>query len=106
MSCLRAVGPDRGSVVNDDGVGGGLGCTSSDGHEARVEASDVAVHGNGLAWLIEGRLGDRVVSTSELELHHITYGGLDIIGRVLDSTRLGANGDDVHIGRGLSYFMS
>lgn len=95
VGTLRAVDPDGGGVVDGDGVCGGIGGASCDGDEAGEETSDVAVHGDGLAWLVEGGLGDRVVATGELELHHVSHGSLDIVGAVGDGTARGANGDDM-----------
>ena len=98
MGGLRAVYPDRGGVVDGDGVGGGVGGAGGHGHEAREEARHVAVAGDGLAWLVEGRLRDCVVARRELELHHVAYGGLDVVRAERERARLGADSDDVHVG--------
>jgi len=98
MAGLRAVYPDRSGVVDGNGIGSGVSRTSRNRHEAREETGDIAVHGDGLAWLVEGGLSDGMVATSKLELNHITHSGGDAVGRVGDRTGLRADGDDVNGG--------
>lgn len=98
MGALRAVDPDRSEVLDGNSVRGSVGSVSSDGHEARVEAGDIAVHADGLARLVEGGLSNGVVSCGELELHHISHGSLQVVGGEAEAAGLGANGDDVDIG--------
>lgn len=100
MASLGAVDPERGGVVDLDGVGGdhASGLRGSDGHEARVEASHVAHDAvDGLARLVEGGLGDGVVASNELELHHVACSGLDVVGRVGQRVVGGADRDDLHL---------
>jgi hypothetical protein len=101
MHSLRTVDPDGGGIVDLDGVCSGISGARSNEHEAREEAGDIAVHGDRLAWLVEGGLGDGVVASGELELNHITCVGLDVVGRELDRAGLGAYGDDVNGGAAL-----
>ena len=92
---LGAVEPQRVGAVDLDGVGRehahrGAG---GGGLEARVEARDVAVHGDGLARLVEGRLRDGVVACVELELHELAGLRDQLVGRVGQAAVLG-DGDD------------
>lgn len=82
MGSLRAVDPDGGGIVDGDGVRGSISGTGCYGHEARKKASNIAIHADGLAWLVKGRLRDSVVASSELELYHVAHCSLDIVGRV------------------------
>lgn len=62
VPALRAVEPDRLSVVEHDVVYRHLGCSNRDGHEAREQAGDVGCDvADGLTGLVEGRLHDGVV---------------------------------------------
>ena len=46
-----------------------------------MEARDVAVHGDGLAGVVKGRLRDGVVAGVELELHKVADLRRDLLGR-------------------------
>ena len=75
MLGLRAVKPHRGSVIDHDGVCGNFSRCGCNWHKARIDAGDIGVEGNRLAWLVEGRLGDCVVCGRVLELNHISNSG-------------------------------
>lgn len=95
VPALGAVQPEGSGVVDLDGVGGDHAHRRRGGHrlETRVEASSVAVHGHGLAGLVEGGLGHGVVAGEELELHELAGRGLDIAGGEGEGAVLG-DGDD------------
>lgn len=100
VTTLRAVDPQRGGVVDLDGVGGNhaSGLRGSNGHEAGVEASNVAHDAvDGLARLVEGRLGHGVVTGNELELNHIARSGLDVVGREGQGVVGGADRHNLHL---------
>jgi hypothetical protein len=101
VRALRAVDPDGSGVVDLDGVGGDISRAGGDEVESGEETSDIAVLGDRLAWFVEGRLGDGVVSCGELELHHVSYGSSNVVGGVGEGSARGADGDDVD-GCGLS----
>ncbi len=92
---LGAVQPQRGAGVDLDGVGRehALRGARGGGEEARVEAREVAVLGDGLARLVEGRLRDRVVARVELELDELAGLRDQLVGRVGQTAVLG-DGDD------------
>lgn len=81
MLSLRAVKPHRSSIVDHDCVSWRGSCRSSHWHESRVNTSDIRIHGDGLAGRIKGGLSDSVVCWCKLELNHISYCSLDIVGR-------------------------
>ena len=83
MPALGAVEPHGVGVVDEDGEDGhhALVGARSSGKESRVEARDVAVHGDRLAGLVEGGLGDGVVAREELELDRLTNVDPDVVGR-------------------------
>lgn len=87
MAALSAVDPKGVGVVDHDGVNGAHahGLAGRRGDEARVEASSVGVLRDRLAGLVEGRLGRGVVSSKELELHHVAYRGLDVVGFICEA---------------------
>lgn len=95
MTALSAVEPEGVGVVDLDGVGGDHAHRGRGGHglEAGVEAGSVAVHGDGLAWLVEGGLSDGVVASEELELDKLAWGGLDVVGGKGEAAVL-RNGDN------------
>ena len=92
---LGAVQPQRVGVVDLDRVGRdhALGGAGRNREEARVEARDVAVLGDGLARRIKGRLRDGVVAGVELELHKLAGLGRELVWRVGQAAVLG-DGDD------------
>ena len=81
---LLAVEPDRLLVLRDLDVERLLlAAAGGDGLEARIEAVVDRV-----AWVVEGALGDGVVLGDEVEADGIATLGMDIVGRVGESTIL------------------
>ena len=83
MTALDAVQPHGVGRVDLDRVGwdhahAGAG---GGGLEARVEACDVGVHGNGLAGRVKVGLRHGVVAREELELHEFAGVDADVVGR-------------------------
>lgn len=77
---LRAVGPDRGRVVDLDGEDRDLSGIGGDWLVSRLEANDAGVDlVDGNARVAEGSLDNRVVLGLELELDHAANGGLDVV---------------------------
>jgi hypothetical protein len=91
---LGAVDPDGRGAGDVDGVSGrhAHGGAGGGGLEARVEARGVAVHRDGLARVVEGRLRRRVVAGHELELDAVADGRLEALGGVLQRA-VDADGD-------------
>ena len=82
MLPLRAVEPNRlGRILHHDGEAWYRCICWLYGHESREETLRPRhVHLQGLAWLIKRRLNNRVVLWVEMELHHISSCGFDIVG--------------------------
>lgn len=100
MPTLGAIDPHGVLVGNIDAKGAHLVRreTCCGGDEAGVEASDVAVHGDGLAGLVEGGLGDGVVARGELELHHLADIDPDVVGRECEAAVQGDCDDGSPLG--------
>lgn len=84
MRAGGAVQPDGVGVVDTNGVDGDLshGGASRERNEAGMDAGHV-LHGlaDGLARVVEGRLGNGVVATHEHELNHVASTSGDLVGR-------------------------
>ena len=83
VPALDAVQPHGVGRVDLDGVGGDHAHAGRGGGglEARVEARDVGVHGDGLAGGVKVGLRDGVVARQELELHEFAGVDADVVGR-------------------------
>lgn len=84
VTALGAVEPDGAGVVDHDAVDGDLTRLHGvhGGDVASVDTDGRSVNGrDGSAGLVEGGLGDGVVSSHELELDHGADGGGDLVGR-------------------------
>jgi len=80
MLPLRTIQPHGRRIVNCNRISRRHRRRRSYRHEARVDTRCVTVHSDRLAWVIEGGLRDSVVGGRELELHHVTDGGDDVVG--------------------------
>lgn len=105
MLALAAVQPDGLGILDHDGVDGdhAVSLASVYGLESGVDALDAGVDiGDGYASIVEGGLSDGVVASPELELHHSTRLGLDLVGPELEASLVidgvHANRDDLDIG--------
>ena len=84
MPALGAVDPHGVRVGHVDSEDGHLVLSSAGGswYKAGVETGGVGVHGDRLARLVEGGLGDGVVASGKLELDHLADIDADVIGCV------------------------
>lgn len=55
------------------------------------------MQGDRLAWVVEVGLRDSVVLGHELELHHVAFGGDDVVRRVSEGAVCVADGNDVDV---------
>jgi len=95
MHSLRAVQPDWGRVVDQDGVCRDLGVRGFNRHEARVDTSGFDRRTRS----IKGRLGDCVVVWCKLKLNHVSNSCLDVAWGV-DEGSIGVSDlDYVHLDR-------
>jgi hypothetical protein len=95
MLCLRAIDPHGRRVVDENSISGDAQISHQDGHEAREDACQVGVHADRLARVVEVGLRDGVVLGHELKLHHIAFGGGDLVRRVSERAVRVADGYDV-----------
>lgn len=95
MLGLRAVDPHGRGGINEDSISRDLRIGRRNRHETGEDACDARVQGDRLAWVVEIGLRDTVVLGHELELHHVAFGGDDVVGRVSEGAVCVANGNDM-----------
>jgi hypothetical protein len=95
MLGLCAVDPHGRGGINEDSKSRDGRISRLNGHETREDACDAGVQGDRLAWVVEVGLYDRVVLGHELELHHVAFGGDDVVRRVSEGALCVADGNDV-----------
>jgi len=82
MLSLTAIQPNRRRIVNLNCIRGRGGRRIRGRHESTEEPRySRTVHRDGLAWLVEGGLGDGVIRRRKLKLYHIADRSHDVVWR-------------------------
>lgn len=90
VATLRAVEPHRVCIGDHNGIGRDEthGFTCGYRLETTVDACVICEHGDRHARLVETRLCHCMITSSELELDHVSLRSLDIVGAKGESTAL------------------